>query len=76
MFMKEFDYELAKEIGVSDERIALYKSIQNRNISVEYFIIAVKRLPKKIGSKFHSPYHLKREYKNLKENFGFFGGIK
>lgn len=74
-YMKEFDYEKGIASGRSKEVLEFYLSVRDKKISLAYFIVAMKRFPKKSPkSTSRQLRHLKREYNNLKNVFGFFKG--
>lgn len=73
---KTFDWDICKTMR-SEHAFNWLKKHHTEAISEESFVAAFKEIPytpngkKKNGRK---PAKLKREYRNLKEKFGFFGG--
>lgn len=72
--MKIFDFEQALKQGRNPQVVNFFRENWNKKITEEEFIETMQKLRiHRLGdSKKYSPSHLKKEYKNLKEQFGFF----
>lgn len=77
--MKEFDWEHSKKVH-SPERHAFLLANFDKNVTEEEYVAAVSSWPrtkKRVGvapGKQRQPSQAKRDYRVLKERFGFFGG--
>lgn len=72
--MKEFDFQKAKEQGQSAERLDFYKKNKDVFISEGKFIEEITKLRKMADGKSQTwaPGRLRKTYKDLRKNFGFF----
>ena len=76
--MKKFDWKQAEKIH-SLEHIEFLRKFHDKPITEGDFIIGIQRLKKystsrrnKTKHKIYSPSNLKKDYRTLKERFGFF----
>ena len=73
---KEFNFEEAIKQGQSPEKIKWLKENQHQQINEDEFVDIMSELrqfskaPHK--NKRYCPSHLRKRYKNLKDNWGFF----
>lgn len=72
--MKIFDFEIAEKQGRNQYVLNFFKENHNKKMTEEEFVKQMQKLRiHRLGvGKKYCPSHLKKEYKNLKNNFGFF----
>lgn len=73
--MKQFDFNLAIKSGQNPKKIEWYKENKSKKITEEEFIKVMQEVFKpqtKGNTHYYSPSKLKKQYRNLRTNFGFF----
>jgi BRCT domain type II-containing protein len=74
--MKVFDFDEARKMGQTPEKLEWIKQNKDKKVSEEDFILAMQELKKELGKtgRTYTPHSLKYRYKKLKKDFGFFIG--
>ena len=70
--MKIFDFENSIKLGNSPVKVLWLKENKDNPITEGEYIAAIKSLRGASKNRHYNPSYLRNQYRNLKNNFGFF----